>query len=199
MYYDISKSFFSAMDLELPEVILPDIMSPGMDGISMMNQINRKPIWNKIPIMMVSAKRSEVDKLIRLDLGADNYLTKPFGVLELVSRVKALLRRTSEKMSDYLLEIKRLLLNTKEDLCPYNETSSLLTSMEFQLLKLLMQNHQKDITRNDTLNIVWEDDFFGETRTLDVHIKELRIKLSRAGIAEESIQTVRGVEYKFII
>ncbi|MBU0997550.1 MAG: response regulator transcription factor [Firmicutes bacterium] len=194
-----SKSFFSAMDLELPEIILLDIMLPGMDGISMMKKIKSNPIWNKIPIMMVSAKGTEIDKVIGLDLGADDYLTKPFGVLELVSRVKALLRRTPEKPSDYLLEIKGLLLNPKEYLCSFNETPILLTSKEFQLLKLLMQNHLKVVTRDDILNIVWGYDFFGETRTLDVHIKELRMKLSKAGIAEEAIQTVRGVGYKFIL
>ncbi len=194
-----SKTFFSAMETDVPELILLDVMLPGMDGISMMKTIKANPNWKRVPIMMVSAKGTEIDKVIGLDLGADDYLTKPFGVLELVSRVKALLRRTTEKPSLDLLEIKGLSLNAKEYICTYYENPINFTSKEFQLLKLLMQNHQRIVTRDDILNIVWGYDFFGETRTLDVHIKELRMKLSKAGIEDEAIQTIRGVGYKFVL
>jgi two-component system alkaline phosphatase synthesis response regulator PhoP len=194
-----AKSFFSALEEKVPSLILLDIMLPDMDGLSIIKRIKATPKWSQIPTMFISAKGTEIDKVIGLDLGADDYLGKPFGVLELVSRVKALLRRTKDSDSSEILEIKGLKLDPKEYVCTYLNQKVTFTSKEFQLLKLLMQNHHKIVTRDEILNIVWGYDFFGETRTLDVHIKEVRMKLVQAGIDIEAIQTVRGVGYKFVL
>lgn len=192
-------SLFKALDTEIPQLILLDIMLPDMDGLSIIKRMKANPQWANIPIMMVSAKGTEIDKVIGLDLGADDYLAKPFGVLELVSRTRALLRRNKPSKSDEIIDIKGLVIHPTEYQCAYQGKEITLTSKEFQLLKLLMQNHLKIVTRNDILNIVWGYDFIGETRTLDVHIKEVRMKLAEAGITETCIQTVRGVGYKFIL
>ena len=194
-----AKPFFQTLENKLPGLILLDIMLPDMDGLSIVKRIKANPKWSLIPIMIISAKGSEIDKVIGLDLGADDYLGKPFGVLELVSRVKALLRRGKEETSDEIIEIKGLKLDPREYVCTYQDQLIHFTSKEFQLLKLLMQNHQKIITRDEILNIVWGYDFFGETRTLDVHMKEVRLKLALVGLDGEVIQTVRGVGYKFIL
>jgi len=194
-----AKGLFQALERKVPGLLLLDIMLPDMDGLAIIKRIKANPKFSKIPIMMVSAKGTEIDKVIGLDLGADDYLSKPFGVLELVSRVKAIFRRSQEESSDEIIEIKGLRLDPKQYTCQYNGVSIAFTSKEFQLLKLLMQNHQKIVTRDDFLNIVWGYDFFGETRTLDVHIKEVRMKLSLAGLKESPIQTIRGVGYKFVL
>lgn len=194
-----AKSLFKALEEQIPQLILLDIMLPDMDGLSIVKRIKANPKWSLIPLMMVSAKGTEVDKVIGLDLGADDYLSKPFGVLELVSRTKALLRRTKTPENDEIISIKGLVLNPKQYVCLYKDKNITFTSKEFQLLKLLMQNHHQIVTRDEILNIVWGYDFFGETRTLDVHIKEVRMKLTQAGIEETCIETVRGVGYKFIL
>ncbi len=194
-----AKDLFRALEEKIPHLILLDIMLPDIDGLSIVKRIKANPKWIHIPLMMVSAKGTEIDKVIGLDLGADDYLAKPFGVLELVSRTKAILRRTASPVRDEIIEISGLVLNPKEYTCMYHDKTIAFTSKEFQLLKLLMQNHQKIVTRDEILNIVWGYDFFGETRTLDVHIKEVRMKLSNVGIEEACIQTVRGVGYKFIL
>lgn len=194
-----AKSFFRKLEEQIPALVLLDIMLPDMDGHAILKRMKANPRWNRIPVLFLSAKGSEIDKVVGLDLGADDYLAKPFGVLELVSRVKALLRRSASATSEETLSIKGLVLNPKEYVCTYQDKKMTLTQKEFQLLKLLMQNHHHIVTRDEILNIVWGYDFVGETRTLDVHIKEVRLKLSQAGIEEEAIQTVRGVGYKFVL
>ncbi|MGD9910710.1 MAG: response regulator transcription factor [Candidatus Izemoplasmatales bacterium] len=202
--YDVSLfsdafSLFKALESQIPHLVLLDIMLPDMDGLSIIKRMKANPKWASIPIMMVSAKGTEIDKVIGLDLGADDYLAKPFGVLELVSRTKALLRRNKQASSDDTITIGELVLNPSEYVCSYQGNEITFTSKEFQLLKLLMQNHHKIVLREEILNIVWGYDFIGETRTLDVHIKEVRMKLAAAGIEETCIQTVRGVGYKFVL
>lgn len=195
-----ARPFFEALEKQMPNLILLDIMLPDMDGLSIMKRIKASPKYRHIPIMTVSAKGTEVDKVIGLDLGADDYLAKPFGVLELVSRVKALLRRTqSNDTTSDVVSIKGLVVDSNRYQATYNDEVITFTSKEFQLLRLLMMHHMNIVTREEILNIVWGYDFIGETRTLDVHIKEVRMKLAQAGIEEKCIQTVRGVGYKFIL
>jgi len=195
-----ARPFFEALEKQMPNLILLDIMLPDMDGLSIMKRIKASPKYRHIPIMTVSAKGTEVDKVIGLDLGADDYLAKPFGVLELVSRVKALLRRTqSNDTTSDVVSIKGLVVDSNRYQATYNGEVITFTSKEFQLLRLLMMHHMNIVTREEILNIVWGYDFIGETRTLDVHIKEVRMKLAQAGIEDKCIQTVRGVGYKFIL
>jgi len=194
-----ATSFFSSASEITPDMVLLDIMLPKTDGISILKKIKHDFLTKSIPVMMISAKNSEIDKVVALDLGADDYLSKPFGVLELISRVKALFRRTPASSRDSLLSVGGIVLDINEFICTYNDIQIPFTQKEFQLLKLLMQNQGKVLHREDILNAVWGYDFVGETRTLDVHIAEIRSKLSSAGLTQEVIQTVRGVGYKLVL
>lgn len=189
------EGFFESMEQRIPDLILLDVMLPGKNGIEILKQIKSMSKWKEIPVMMISAKSTEIDKVIGLDYGADDYLGKPFGVLELVSRVKALLRRFAKSNTE-MIEIASLRLDNSERSVFYEDQSITLTAKEFALLKLLMDKNQKVVRREEILNQVWGYDFVGETRTLDVHIKELRNKLAKAGVPDNVIQTVRGVGYK---
>lgn len=202
--YDIrlfgdSTSFFQETERIVPDMVLLDIMLPKTDGISILKKLKRDFLTKNVPVMMISAKNSEIDKVVALDLGADDYLSKPFGVLELISRVKALFRRSPNSSRDSILVSDGLELDVNEYTSSYNGTAISFTQKEFQLLKLFMQNRGKVLTREDILNAVWGYDFVGETRTLDVHIAEIRSKLISAGLQQEVIQTVRGVGYKFVL
>ncbi len=192
------KSMFSALESNRPALILLDIMLPEMDGIEILKRLKSGSKYQEIPVMIVSAKSTELDKVIGLDTGADDYLLKPFGVLELISRVKALLRRSNKEETGLLLESNGLLLNIEEHSCFYHNEQIPLTSKEFSLLKILIQNKNKTLTRETIFTTVWGFDFVGETRTLDVHMKEVRSKLAKAGVDPDLIQTVRGVGYKWI-
>ena len=156
--------------------------------------------YQDIPIMVISAKTSEIDKVIGIDLGADDYLVKPFGVLELVSRVKALLRRSAkQEQKSQTIEINGLVLDKESHEVFYLTKEIVLTKKQFELLEYLMSKPNKTLTREDLLNQVWGFDFVGESRTLDVHIKELRRKMQISGIDKTSIETVRSVGYKFVL
>ncbi|MDD3478340.1 MAG: response regulator transcription factor, partial [Candidatus Izemoplasmatales bacterium] len=146
-----AKSFFRKLEEQIPALVLLDIMLPDMDGHAILKRMKANPRWNRIPVLFLSAKGSEIDKVVGLDLGADDYLAKPFGVLELVSRVKALLRRSASATSEETLSIKGLVLNPKEYVCTYQDKKMTLTQKEFQLLKLLMQNHHHIVTRDEIL------------------------------------------------
>ncbi|MDY0317939.1 MAG: response regulator transcription factor [Candidatus Izemoplasmatales bacterium] len=194
-----AHDLFNQLEKSMPDLFLLDIMLPDMDGIEIIKKIKKQHKLKNIPIMVISAKTSEIDKVIGLDTGADDYLIKPFGVLELVSRVKALLRRNIELLEEDSISINGLSINKKEYSANYDNKIIRFTKKQFELLEYLMQKKDKLITRDEILNNVWGYDFFGETRTLDVHIKELRKKLKNAGIIEPTIETIRGVGYKFVL
>lgn len=197
--FENGKSLFHRLEEQTPDLFLLDIMLPDMDGLEIVKKLKKNEKYKSVPIMIISAKSSEIDRVIGIDLGADDYLVKPFGVLELVSRVKALLRRNEKFNKTQVLEIKDLKLDIKEYVVMYKDQEVIFTKKQFDLLKYFMEKNQKTITRDEILNNVWGYDFFGETRTLDVHVKEIRKKLKDAGVESQAIETVRGVGYKFVL
>jgi two-component system alkaline phosphatase synthesis response regulator PhoP len=196
--FNDAKSMFEALKNKTPNLFLLDVMLPDMDGFSIIKKLRCDPAYTRIPITVISAKTTEIDKVVGLDLGADDYIAKPFGVLELISRVKALLRRTETIDLEQPLSGRGIFLNFQEHTCRVREAKIPLTLKEFGLLKILMQNAGKTVTRDEIMNTVWGYEFMGETRTLDVHMRELRQKLMIAGLKDEVIETVRGVGYKFL-
>lgn len=188
-----AELFYEAMRQELPDLILMDIMLPDEDGLSIVKKLRAKEDTVAIPIIMVTAKTSEIDKVKGLDIGADDYMTKPFGVMELISRVKALLRRSAKpEDKEKILRLGGIVLDREKHAVSVNNVPCELTYKEYELLKLLMINAGIVTTREAILNRIWGTDFEGESRTLDMHIKTLRQKLK-----EESslIKTVRNVGY----
>jgi len=197
--FNNASEMLKKLDDTLPDVLLLDIMLPEMDGLQLIKKLKSNDKYKNIPIMVISAKTSEIDKVIGIDLGADDYLAKPFGVLELVSRVKALLRRSKISDEAALLEISGLSLDKSNHKVKYEDKEIEFTNKQFALLEYMMTRHQRLITREDLLNKIWGYDFVGETRTLDVHIKEIRRKLKLSGIESPTIETVRGIGYKFVL
>ena len=186
-------AFMEALAFETPELILLDIMLPGEDGLELLKRLKSSAKTKNIPVIMVTAKGSEYDKVVGLDSGADDYVTKPFGMMELVSRIKAVLRRTvrAEDKSD--MELSGVYVNVKKHEVTVDGQVVALTLKEFELLEKLMRNQGIVLTRDQLLAEIWGYDFDGETRTVDVHIRTLRQKLGEKG---EIIQTVRGVGYR---
>lgn len=191
--FDTAKSFFSKINEKLPDLILLDIMLPDSDGLDIVRRLRERPETVRIPIILVTAKTTELDKVKGLDIGADDYLTKPFGVMELISRVKALLRRSKNLQEEKLLQIGQVTLDSEKRLVYVGEDSCELTYKEFELLKLLMINAGIVLHRDTIMCDIWGMDYEGESRTLDMHIKTLRQKLGEAG---NMIKTVRNVGYK---
>jgi len=187
-----SKEFNLAMDRRLPDLILLDIMLPGEDGISIMNNLKNSHRTKDIPIIFVTAKTSEYDKIKGLDMGADDYIVKPFSVMELISRVKAVLRRV-KNVDDKVLKFENIYMDYSKRVVFVDEDIIDLTYKEFELLYFLLQNQNIVVTRDQIIEIVWGFDYAGETRTIDVHIGTLRKKLKSAG---DYIQTIRNVGYK---
>lgn len=188
-----STFFWQAMTEEKPELILLDIMLPDEDGISILKKLRAAPATAEIPVIMATAKGTEFDKVIGLDLGADDYLAKPFGMMEMVSRVKAVLRRANRTHVSPALSHKGIELNESSHQVFVDGKKVELTVKEYQLLRLFLKNPGVAFTRENLLSSVWESEFQGETRTVDVHIASLRMKLGSAG---EAIKTVRGVGYR---
>ena len=184
--------FWEAMEKEIPQLILLDIMLPGEDGISVLKKIRENPVTAQIPVMMVTAKSAEYDKVEGLDNGADDYITKPFGMMELVSRVKALLRRTVPSALP-VLTYGEIELHPASRSLTVNGEPITVTLKEFELLQLLLKHPSRVHPREDLLKEIWGYTFEGESRTLDVHIRTLRQKLGDYG---KYIETVRGVGYK---
>ena len=186
-------SMLEALKTEKPELIVLDIMLPGKDGVEVLKEIRNNPETRKIPVIMATAKGTEMDKIQGLDTGADDYLVKPFGVMEMVSRIKAVLRRCEPDEKEEVLSIGEITLSDKEHLVTVNGEKVVLTFKEFEILKLFMQSPGIVFSRDKLLSEVWGIDYLGESRTVDMHIKTLRQKLGDAGAL---IETVIGVGYK---
>ena len=188
-----STDFWKALETETPELIMLDIMLPGEDGIEILKKLRKKAATKDIPVIMATAKGTEYDKVIGLDTGADDYLVKPFGMMEMVSHIKAVLRRTAPKMSKNVLSTGKLSVNLDEHSVFANGEKVMLTLKEFELLRIFMENPGRVFSRDILLEKIWGTEFYGETRTVDVHIGTLRTKLGECG---EYIETVRGVGYR---
>lgn len=186
------KAFSAALAENLPDLVLLDIMLPGEDGLQILKRLRADARTAQLPVMMLTAKGTEFDKVIGLDSGADDYMTKPFGMMELVSRVKALLRRTKRENA-HVLSCGALTLNRDTHRVLAEGQEVLLTHKEFELLEYLLENSNIVLTRDKILDCIWGYSAEVETRTLDVHIRSLRQKLGSCG---ELIETVRGVGYR---
>ena len=185
--------FWKNLEEMVPDIVLLDIMLPDEDGLSILSKIRNNSKYKKLPVIMMTAKGSEFDKVLGLNSGADDYIPKPFGILELVARVNALLRRTdlSKDIKEY--KIDSLYVNVDKHIVRVDNEEIILTLKEFELLNLLLENRDKVLSRDTILETIWGYNFDGETRTVDVHIRMLRSKLGKVG---NIIQTVRGVGYK---
>ena len=190
--FDKPSAFWYGMEMQLPDLVLLDLMLPEEDGISILKKLRNDPKTKKMPIILLTAKSSEYEKVMGLENGADDYVAKPFSMMELLARVKALLRRV-EKDDDDSIVVGSLSVNKTRHEVKVNGENVTLTLKEFDLLCLLMENKGKVLTRDQLLNSVWGYEFDGENRTVDVHIRTLRQKL---GVCGEYIETVRGVGYK---
>ena len=178
---------------EIPDMVILDIMLPGEDGISILKRLRTDPKTKNIPVMMVTAKGTEIDKVKGLDAGADDYISKPFGILEFISRAKALLRRAAPKNQSNVLSYKEIVLNDETHEVTVNSKNIELTYKEFELLKYFIINKNIVLSRDKITQHVWGFDFEGESRTVDMHVKTLRKKLGECG---DHIKTVRNVGYK---
>ena len=187
------SAFMEALAFDTPELILLDIMLPGDDGLELLKKLKSSSKTKNIPVIMVTAKGSEYDKVVGLDSGADDYVTKPFGMMELVSRIKAVLRRSGKVEDRTDMETAGVHVDVKKHEVTVDGKEISLTLKEFELLEKLMRNQGIVLTRDQLLTEIWGYDFDGETRTVDVHIRTLRQKLGDKG---EIIQTVRGVGYR---
>ena len=188
-----SELFWQAMEQVKPDLILLDIMLPGSDGLSSLEELRAKKSSESIPVIMATAKGTEFDKVKGLDMGADDYLVKPFGMMEMISRIKAVLRRTqSHVQEDKTLTIGSISLDVQNYTVKKDNKVIHLTLKEFELFALLMKNPNRVFTRQELLNQVWGEHFVGETRTVDVHIGQLRKKLNLA----DHIKTVSKLGYR---
>lgn len=188
-----STALWAALAEKTPELIMLDLMLPGEDGISILKKIRSQTATADIPIILATAKGTEYDKVFGLDLGADDYLAKPFGMMEMISRVKAVLRRAAPQKKARTLRVGELTMNVGEHTVEVAGKRVTLTLKEYELLQKFMENLGLAFTREQLLQSVWGADFIGETRTVDVHIGTLRTKLGACG---EYIETVRGVGYR---
>lgn len=187
------KDFFAAIKEELPELVLLDIMLPGEDGLQILKKLRASETTRTIPVIMLTAKTTEYDKVIGLDSGADDYLAKPFGMMELIARIKAVLRRANVAEESDEITIGPLVINRDEHRVLNNGVEVAFTPKEFSLLLYLVENRGIVLTREKLLSEVWGFDYYGETRTVDAHIRSLRMKLGEAG---DLIETVRGIGYR---
>lgn len=192
--FENSREFYAALADDTPELIMLDIMLPGEDGISILKRLKADARTADIPVIMATAKGNEYDKVIGLDLGADDYLAKPFGMMEMASRVRAVLRRSGRAAEkQQLIRVGGLEMNLGEHIVTADGIRIQLTLKEFELLRTFMTSPGRAFTREQLLSSVWSEDFLGETRAVDVHVGTLRQKLGACG---KYIRTVRGVGYK---
>lgn len=195
MGFENAASFYKRMKEQQPDLILLDIMLPDEDGVSILKKLKSRPDTENIPVIMMTAKSSEYDKVLGLDSGADDYITKPFGVMELISRVKAVIRRSdrSKGRAGEVLKIGELVLDEQKHEVYARGQAVSLTFKEFELLSYLMKNRGLVLSRDKILNTIWNYEYEGESRTVDVHIGSLRQKLGTCG---DFIKTIRGIGYK---
>lgn len=190
--FERASDFLKRLQKKMPSLVLLDLMLPDEDGLSVLKKLRSDPDTQSLPIILVTAKTTEMDKVRGLDLGADDYIAKPFGVMELISRAKALLRRAQPEKANDTLILSDIRLSRSERSCQVAGVFVPLTYKEFELLSLLIQNAGMVLTRDVLMEKIWGTDFIGESRTLDVHIKTLRKKLGSAG---RHIKTIRNVGY----
>ena len=191
--FDDTEAFDRGMQEMKPDLLLLDVMLPGEDGLSVLKRLRSDNGTKELPVILVTAKDSEIDTVRGLDQGADDYITKPFGVMELMSRIKAIMRRIKPTSDDVVLKYKNIYLDQDRRLCLVDEENVELTFKEYELLRLFLSNLGIVLTRETIMENVWGTDFAGESRTVDMHIKTLRKKLKDAG---SLIITVRNVGYK---
>ena len=191
--FEDGTSFLKEVKNQKPELVVLDVMLPGIDGITLLQKLKEDPETREIPVVMATAKGAEYDKIQGLDLGADYYLTKPFGVMEFVSCVKAVLRRCQPRQVEHLLKTGGLIVNIDEHTVSIDGERITLTYKEFELLRLFLSHPGMAFTRDQLFNEVWGMDYCGDTRTVDMHIRTLRQKLKDYG---ELIETVRNVGYR---
>jgi len=182
---------------QLPQLMLLDLMLPGMDGLDVCKEIRKDSSMSNMPIIMITAKGEEIDKIIGLELGADDYITKPFSVRELVARIKAILRRTNMQLVDKTFNIGNLAIDFGKHEVIKSESKIDLTLKEFELLEILIKNKGRVMTRDFLLDKIWGYEYLGETRTVDVHIRHLRQKIEDDDKNPAYIQTIRGIGYRF--
>ncbi|MDF2567012.1 MAG: hypothetical protein K0R90_468 [Oscillospiraceae bacterium] len=197
--FETAEQGLDAIRIEIPSLVVFDLMLPFMDGISAIKILRANPKTQDLPIILLTAKDSELDKVTGLDAGADDYLTKPFGILELTARVRSLLRRTSNQQSDSenIITVNGITINPETREVFMGQELIELTLKEYELLKILVENPDKVVSRDELLNLVWGYNYVGETRTLDMHIRTLRQKLKDDAEHPKYIKTVRGVGYRF--
>lgn len=188
-----SAGLFDALRTETPQLILLDIMLPGEDGLSILKRLRGQMATADLPVIMTTAKGTEYDKVIGLDLGADDYLAKPFGMMEMVSRVKAVLRRAAPEQTEHQISVGGLTVNLDERIVTIDGERVALTYKEFELLRLFLSRPGIAFTREQLLSDIWGTEYYGETRTVDMHIRTLRQKLGDYGAM---IETVRNVGYR---
>lgn len=190
--YPSPKEFWQGLDTELPELVLLDIMLPEEDGLSILNKLKNRAETEHIPVIMLTAKGSEFDKVTGLDMGADDYVAKPFGTMELISRVRAVLRRFGKPKGNKIYEIGELYVNPAKHIITVSGEAVSLSYKEYMLLMVLLEAEGNVVERDRLLTSVWGE-YYTESRTLDVHIRKLRVKLGDAG---KLIQTIKGIGYK---
>lgn len=191
--FERGKELFDALTIKIPALILLDIMLPDEDGIHILKKIRSTMAYRDIPIIMVTAKTTEIDAVKGLDMGADDYITKPFGVMELISRVKAVLRRTQKAEHQQILIYKNIVIDEAQHKVFVDDEEIELTYKEYEVLKLLIINKGIVLTRDKIMESIWGYDFEQGNRTVDVHIQSLRKKIKSAGV---HIKTIRNVGYK---
>lgn len=192
--FTLPSQFEKAMTKQLPSLIILDIMLPEIDGLTILKKIRSNPETAEIPVILLTAKSSEYDKIFGLDSGADDYVAKPFSMMELLARIKALLRRTKNAgIKSKVLSYRDLVVNLDEHVVKVQQEPVVLTRKEFEMLRLLLENKGHVLTRDQLLTQIWGYDFDGESRTVDVHVRTLRSKIEPCG---NYIETVRGVGYK---
>ena len=185
--------FWEALEKEQPELVILDVMLPGEDGVAILKRLRADERYRDIPVIMATARSTEFDKVQSLDLGADDYITKPFGMMEMVSRVKAVLRRSQPKQTAALLKLDGLTLDENQHTVTIDDERVVLTYKEYELLRLFLSHPGMAFSREQLLQTVWNTDYAVETRTVDMHIRTLRQKLGDYG---RYIETIRGVGYR---